>query len=250
MTERERPYLLFSLCLSVLAIVVLAVNTLAPLDTKTHAILAYADDGICLLFFIDFLISLFRAENKWQYLLRWGWLDLLSSVPTVEALRLGRAGRIVRILRMLRWIRSTRILAKFILDRRAEGTFLAVALVSLLFIVVASVSILHLENTPDANIKTAEDALWWSVVTITTVGYGDRFPVTSEGRLLAVLLMFAGVGLFGTFSGFVAAWFLQPAGKARESDIAALRAEIIELRRALAIPLARSEAGISKSPDL
>jgi voltage-gated potassium channel len=57
--------------------------------------------------------------------------------------------------------------------------------------------------------QTAEDALWWAYVTITTVGYGDKFPVTSEGRLIAGFLMTAGVGLFGTFTGFVASWFVE-----------------------------------------
>ena len=66
------------------------------------------------------------------------------------------------------------------------------------------------EDVPEANIKGVEDAIWWAFVTITTVGYGDRFPVTSEGRLIGALLMTAGVGLFGTFSGFVASWFLAP----------------------------------------
>ena len=64
-------------------------------------------------------------------------------------------------------------------------------------------------SNPDANIKTAEDALWWSYVTITTVGNGDRFPVTTGGRIIGTLLMTAGVGLFGTFTAFVSSWFLK-----------------------------------------
>jgi len=67
----------------------------------------------------------------------------------------------------------------------------------------------RLTNPPNSNIKTAEDALWWAYVTITTVGYGDRFPVTTEGRLIASLLMTAGVGLFGTFAGYISSLFIQ-----------------------------------------
>lgn len=67
-----------------------------------------------------------------------------------------------------------------------------------------SVSILQVETAPNSNIKTAEDALWWSYTTITTVGYGDRFPVTTEGRLIAVVLMTTGVALCGTFAGYIA----------------------------------------------
>lgn len=102
-----------------------------------------------------------------------------------------------------------------------------------MLVVVSSVTILHVETAPDSNIKTAEDAVWWSIVTITTVGYGDRFPVTSEGRFIGGLLMFAGVGLFATFSGFVAAWFLHPADAKNEVGLEEIREEISEIRRLL-----------------
>ena len=71
-----------------------------------------------------------------------------------------------------------------------------------------SIAVLHFETDPESNIRTAEDALWWAFATITTVGYGDCYPVTWEGRLIATILMCAGVGLFGTFSAFLAAWFI------------------------------------------
>jgi voltage-gated potassium channel len=64
-------------------------------------------------------------------------------------------------------------------------------------------------DAPGSNIRTAEDALWWAYVTITTVGYGDKYPVTSEGRIIAVALITVGVGLFGTFTAFVASWFVE-----------------------------------------
>ena len=60
------------------------------------------------------------------------------------------------------------------------------------------------------------DAIWWAYVTITTVGYGVKYPVTTEGRIIAAVLMTAGVGLFGTFTAYVASWFAQPASKPRE----------------------------------
>jgi voltage-gated potassium channel len=62
----------------------------------------------------------------------------------------------------------------------------------------------------DANIHTASDAIWWSYVTITTVGYGDRYPVTEWGRLVGVLLLSTGVGLFAVITGFIANVFLAP----------------------------------------
>ena len=74
-----------------------------------------------------------------------------------------------------------------------------------------SVKAMSLERLhPDASITSASDALWWVFVTITTVGYGDRYPVSNAGRAVAVLVMIAGVGLFGTLSGFLANQFLSP----------------------------------------
>jgi voltage-gated potassium channel len=65
-------------------------------------------------------------------------------------------------------------------------------------------------RTPDTNIRTASDALWWAYVTITTVGYGDRYPVTGWGRVVGVLLLSTGVGLFAVITGFIANAFLAP----------------------------------------
>jgi len=59
-----------------------------------------------------------------------------------------------------------------------------------------------------SNIKSAEDAIWWTIVTVTTVGYGDKYPVTTEGRVIGILVMVAGVGLFGTYTGFIASLFV------------------------------------------
>ena len=64
-------------------------------------------------------------------------------------------------------------------------------------------------HDPTANIKTASDALWWAYVTVTTVGYGDKYPVTNSGRIVGVLLMTIGVGLFGVITGYMANAFLQ-----------------------------------------
>jgi len=122
-----------------------------------------------------------------------------------------------------------------VLRKRSHSTFAAAALLALIFIFGASTAILHFETLPESNIHTAGDAIWWAISTITTVGYGDRYPITAEGRVVAVLLMIAGVGLFGAFSAALAAWFLIPEGQATNSEIAALRDEIAALREALGV---------------
>ena len=96
-----------------------------------------------------------------------------------------------------------------VFKNRAQGTFISVAIFAILIVVFSSIGILIVENDVNSNIKTAEDAIWWAYVTVTTVGYGDKFPVTTEGRFIAIILMSTGVGLFGTFSGFIASWFVK-----------------------------------------
>jgi voltage-gated potassium channel len=233
------PYQLFMLVLCLYALGVLAFQTAVAESPETRTILDYADYVVCLLFFGDFVVSLLRAPDRWRYFYTWGWLDLLSSIPMVDAVRWGRAARVLRVLRVLRGLRATKLLATLILRRRAESSFVAASLVALLLLVFCSVAVLHFEDDPASNIKTAEDALWWAYVTITTVGYGDRFPVTSEGRFIGAILMAAGVGLFGVFSGFLAAWFLGAQGAPAPpppdegSELRALREEIAALREAV-----------------
>jgi voltage-gated potassium channel len=100
-------------------------------------------------------------------------------------------------------------------SRRRESAAWGAMFIAIVVLFAASMAILEFERV-DGNIKNAEDAVWWSVTTITTVGYGDRYPVTTEGRLVAVALMVVGVGLFGTLSGAAASWFIQPAGESAE----------------------------------
>jgi voltage-gated potassium channel len=218
--QREAgPYQLFVLVLCVWAILLLGADTVLALDAGTRTILLYADTAVCVIFFADFLNSLYRAPNRTHYMLRWGWIDLLSSIPTIDILRLGRAARILRVLRVLRGIRSARVIGQFLMKRRAQSAFLASVLIALLFVVVSSIAALQFETAANGNIQLAEDAMWWAVSTMTTVGYGDRYPISAEGRLVAVFLMAAGVGVFGTFSGLVASWFLSPAAEETESNL-------------------------------
>lgn len=221
------------LVLCVLAIASLGFETLASLSAPVREILEYADNGVCMIFLADFLRQLLKAPRRGSYFVRWGWLDLISSIPMVDVFRVGRLVRIIRIVRVLRAFRAAKLLASFLLGRRAEGLFFAATLVTLLLIVCSSIAVLQFEDVPGANITSASDALWWAVTTLTTVGYGDRYPVTGEGRIVATILMTAGIGLFGTFSGFVASWFLKPTEAARENEVEQLRKELAVIRQIL-----------------
>jgi len=225
-------YELFMLGLCLLVLASLAVQTFCPLDESVVAILDYVDTAVCVVFLADFVGKLATAKSKWGYL-KWGWIDLVSSIPTIGPLRWGRVARVARIFILLRGVRSGKVLLEYILKRRAQSAFSAASLIALLLVVFASIAVLHFEREANSNIRTAEDALWWAVATITTVGYGDFYPVSTGGRIVAAVTMVAGLVLFGTFTGLVASWFLSPGEKEQESELELIRKRLEAIERHL-----------------
>jgi voltage-gated potassium channel len=185
----------------------LLIDTIFSVPEEVSKVLDLVDNAICVFFLIEFSIRFYKAESKIKFM-KWGWIDLISSIPNVDFLRAGRTLRLIKVLRILRAFRSAKHLVTHIYQNKAQGAFTTVLILAALLIIFSSISILQFETDPNSNIKTAEDALWWSYVTVTTVGYGDKFPVTTEGRVIGIILMTAGVGLFGTFTGFISSWFL------------------------------------------
>lgn len=204
---------LFIVILSIYVLGSLMVSSFAPLDPQTSSLLDTIDNGICVIFLYDFFRRFFKAEDKMKFM-KWGWIDLLASIPALDIFRAGRLFRVIRLLRVLRALKSTKYLVSLIYHNRRHSTLTSVALIAILMTIFSSIAILQLETDPNSNIKTAEDALWWSYVTITTVGYGDKFPVTTSGRLLGAILMTIGVGTFGTLTALMASWFVE--GKKEE----------------------------------
>ncbi|GAB4018928.1 potassium channel family protein [Spirosoma koreense] len=218
------------LVLSVYVVLALLVRELVPIDSQGYELLNQIDTGICLYFLYDFFLRLYRAPNKLAFL-RWGWIDLLASIPAFDWFRLGQLVRVFRILRMVRSFRSIRDFLNHLFRDRANGTLAVVLLSSVLLMIFGAIAILYAERVPEANIKTPSDALWWAFVTITTVGYGDRFPITTFGRLIAAVLMVAGVGLFGTFTGYVANFFVEDEQEQTDNDLQILIGEVRQLRQ-------------------
>jgi voltage-gated potassium channel len=110
-------------------------------------------------------------------------------------------------------------LVVYFLHYRKGTSLAAVAAISFCIMVFASIAVMNFEDLPESNIKDAGDAFWWAFVTMTTVGYGDKYPLTREGRIIACVLMIAGAGVFATLTGFIASMFVQPGGKTAESEV-------------------------------
>jgi voltage-gated potassium channel len=222
--------------LSIYAVVVLAFDSFFHLYPEVSAVIQFFDNIVCAVFFLDFLVQLYQAEDKWTYM-RFGWIDLIASIPNVDVLRWGRLARALRIIRVLRAMRATQKILRILVGGRSN-VGLSAALTAFLLIIFSSIAILICEDGPKGNIKTAGDAIWWSITTITTVGYGDRFPVTPLGRCVAALLMISGVGLFGSFTAVLAAYVAgqspekNPSDNLTRQELSDLRREIAELKSA------------------
>lgn len=195
------------LVLSVYVLLALAAEWILTLPSQALILLRWIDAGICIVFILDFFWQLWRSANRLRFL-KWGWIDLVSSIPFLPLARWGRLVRIARILKVLRSVRSAKALLGMIFQSRMKGAFLSVALATVVLIIVSSVAILICETSPDSNITTAGDALWWAFSTVTSVGYGDFYPVTLEGRLVAAVLMTAGVALFSTLTAYIVSLFI------------------------------------------
>lgn len=196
------------LILSIIVLIALAVDTIFVLPKEISNILQVLDTLVCVVLLTDFGIRFYKAESKLAFL-KWGWIDLIASIPYIPILRAARLVRILRIIRLLRAIRTTHKITSLFLKDKVRTGFASALLSSFLLVTFCAIGVLIFEQPdPQANIKTAGDAIWWSVTTITTVGYGDKYPVTNGGRIVAMILMISGIGLFGIFSGLAASFFV------------------------------------------
>jgi voltage-gated potassium channel len=241
LAQHSNAYNIFILVLTVLSLGIM-VLMLLPVDPATLLVLQFYDNLICGVFLVDFTISLVQARPKRAYFIdRRGWLDLLGSIPSLGIFkftvlfRLARLSRLARISRLMRGSAKTE-LVRDVIDNRGQYAIFITLLLMLIVLTVSSVLVLQFETrSPDANITTGGDALWWAIVTITTVGYGDYYPVTTLGREVGVVVMFAGVGIIGALASILAS-ILVPSPKEPEADpaIAALEAQLAGVRAELA----------------
>jgi voltage-gated potassium channel len=151
----------------------------------------------------------------------------------VPVFRVARIARVARIIRVLRGVRASKHLLQFVLVHRARNTFLAVVFGSFVLLLFSVVAIVTVEPTFEPR-----EAFWWCVFTLITGEYGDFYPQTVEGRVITVLLMTAGVALFGTFTASVASFFVeeeQEEDERRDEDmrqeIKRLTEEVSQLRK-------------------
>lgn len=184
-------------------------------------------------FFATFLLlgawlTEFSQSNKRDWKV---WLDLILCVPVLP----GVWQEHYIILRFLRTLRSLKFIYEFFDHHKKTNKFVDCCLICITFVFVSAILVFNCEKHVDgANIKNFSDSLWWAMATITTIGYGDRFPVSDLGRLVGGFVMIGGVGLFASFTAFFASKFSE---KKEEEDVKKLYNNLVEENKQIRILL-------------
>ena len=236
---KDTGYEIFIGAVSVLSIINLVLMLVVD-DQALGIVLIFMNGLLSIVLLLDFTYRLVTASSKSGYFFRrYGWADLFASLP-VQQLKVLRLFRLIRVFRLLR-ANGVRPIAHSLLRNRAGSALLSLLLMGILVLEFGSLWMLRLEqDAPDANITSASDSLWYVVVTISTVGYGDQYPVTTAGRILGAVIIVIGVGIFGTFTGYLANLFLarrpasdEPTGDDTRERVARLRTLLTEQQSAI-----------------
>lgn len=197
----ESGYHIYMASVAMLAVLVATGLFFAPQLPDIVGVLLVVDSVVCVLFTYDFLRSLWKAPSKLRYLATWGWLDAVTCIPFIAEMRWFRLARLARLLSVIRAVRILWISSQE--DRRSVVMAGATFLVQTLFVVLCMLVLYFEHEAPGGNIRTASDVMWWGICTVTTVGYGDKFPVTDPGRICGAILMLTGISYLTTVLGVV-----------------------------------------------
>jgi voltage-gated potassium channel len=212
-------YEIFIALISILSIFNMFLVYLPPVNPAAVHVVYTVNAFLTMIFLFDFGFRLYRAKSRSFYFLHdYGWADLLACVPVLRFLRVFRIFKAYRLVHKY----GAKSLFDYLSSHRADAAIFILMFTVVIIIETGSFLVLLAEgNAPDANIRSSSDAMWWVYVTITTVGYGDRYPVTDMGRLIGMLVMTTGVGVFATFAGYIGNKLLTPK-EVKEEDAAHL----------------------------
>lgn len=193
--------------LTVAAIGLLVWDLQVEPTSEVGRILGWIDLGLCVLFIIDFGWRFERSQFRWRFVRR-NWPDLLGAIPMVGPLRAARLVRIMRIVRFTRIASLARRLARRSDLRMPAQGLTYLTLITIVIWITAGTLFFELEHGSNDGIEDIFDALWWSMTTLSTVGYGDLYPGTFGGRVVAVVTMVCGIGVLGTLAATIASAFV------------------------------------------
>jgi voltage-gated potassium channel len=178
-----------------------------------------AESALTIVFAAEFGSRFFASYDRARYL-RGHWIDLVALIPVARGLRIARLVRLLRLVRTFAGVyRATSQVGRMV-NHRGLGLLITAWLGVM---VICSAGLYIAENGVNKAVASPLDALWWGVVTLTTVGYGDVYPVTPEGRVAASVLMLLGIGLFGAITATITSYLIATGGSASSDPATRLR---------------------------
>lgn len=197
--------------LALFAVILALLGLTGQIVIESSNVLSNIDLSILLIFAIDYTVRLVMPENRKQFI-KENIFDLIAIIPFNSLFRFFRMARLFRVVRLSRFIRLIRLVAfaKKFKDKinrflHTNG-FIYVLYLTITTVLLGAIGIYLVEQ--EETISTFGDAIWWSFVTATTVGYGDISPATTIGRIIASVLMLVGIGFIGMLTGTIATFFI------------------------------------------
>jgi voltage-gated potassium channel len=199
------------LILIIYSIITLSVETLPDLSSASRALLRVSEIIVTLLFTAEYVLRVATSPSKRQYILSfYGIVDLLSILPfylslgiDLRALRAFRLFRVFRILKLTRYSQAMTRFSKALALAREEAILFMLATGILLYLSAVGIYYFEHEAQPET-FQSILHSLWWAVATLTTVGYGDVYPVTAGGKIFTFLILMVGLGIVAVPAGLVA----------------------------------------------
>ena len=216
-----------------ISLIIFFIDSAFHLDATSRQMINIAEWILTTFFVLEYLLRFYAAPVKKVFFTR-HLIDLLAILPILRFFRLFRMIRLLKLIHsdnVSRWISAFNAKSKFFSVTLQESFFeiflVGVILITLLF--VGSLGILSLERGANEQFKSLADGLWWTVVTLTTVGYGDKFPVTFGGKLLAIALMFTGLSFFALITSFISSFIIETyrRGARKGMDLTSLNQHIV-----------------------
>lgn len=210
--------------LALLSVGLLLFEVFADLAPHQIVLIERVDMAIAVIFLLEFLWRLRRADSKLRFF-RQSWWELLAAIPiTNDMARALRSVRLLRLLQVVRMLRVIRLTARVnvLLDHarvfRQQTQIITVTMTFATVVLCGGLGFHFFEFGINPRVRSFWDSLWWSIVTVTTVGYGDIVPVTAGGRIVAVPLLIIGLAVFGLYTASVATWLIHRRAKSTEPD--------------------------------
>jgi len=224
---------LFIYAMILFSVALVGVEVASPETVASNAqFFAVAEGAFIVFFSVEYLVKFVVAKDKWLFFRRY-FIDLLAILPFLRFFRLFRGLRILRLLRVVRLLRLGNMMARRLSTLESAGNMREVIIILVVFlstVLAGSIGIMMFERShPDGQFQTMGDGLWWTMVTITTVGYGDKYPQTPEGRVLGVAIMLIGLSFYGLVAGLGSTYIIDRLKKGSEWLVSTFSGHIVIL---------------------